>query len=148
MAGHTRSYVLDVSEFLFRLTTESLRLRSNTTMRFESVASLVAERLSGDLTFEHHDIETLREHLRAIPTKGPHRIHLTVSKPNADLLVASKKWLATRLASSVTVGDAYSVLLFDFIAEHHAQRILAKVFADGGTPSPGDPSSNETKTSG
>ena len=45
MAGDTRSYALDVSELLFRLASESLRLRSNETLRFETVASLVNARI-------------------------------------------------------------------------------------------------------
>jgi hypothetical protein len=127
MSGDTRSYTLEVSEYLFMLTTESLRRHSNATQRYQTLASLVNERAASGVPLEQYDTETLRQHLETIPTKGPIRIHLSISRSSADTLIDAKRKLAKQLGASLTVGDALSVLLLDFMAEHHAKRILGKI---------------------
>ncbi len=68
-----RGYTLDVSEYLFRLTTESLRIHSNQTRRYQSLGNLVNARATAGAAgaIEQHDVETLRNvvaaHGRSIP---------------------------------------------------------------------------------
>lgn len=44
MSADTRNYVLDISTDLFRLSTESLRLRSNETLVYATLESLIDSR--------------------------------------------------------------------------------------------------------
>jgi len=130
MSGNTRGYALDISEHLFRLTTESLRIHSNETRRYQTLASLVSERAGAGVTFDHHDEQTLRRHFEAVPTKGSIRIHLTLTKAGGDALIGAKRRLAKRFGTPLNIGDALSVLLLDFVAEHHARRVLEKIMPD------------------
>jgi hypothetical protein len=132
MSGDTRGYSLDVSEYLFRLTTESLRLLSNETKRYHSLTSMVNQLAGAGAAdaIAQHDVETLRQHLSKIPTKGPIRIHLHITKTSADNLIEAKKRLAKELGSTLTVGDAISMLLFDFVVDQSASRLLSKLGLD------------------
>lgn len=148
MSGDTRGYSLDVSEYLFRLTTESLRLLSNETKRYHSLTSLVNQ-LAGPGAADaiaQHDVETLRQHLSKIPTKGPIRIHLHITKTSADNLIEAKKRLAKELGSSLTVGDAISMLLFDFVVEQSAAKLLSKLGVDDASQACDVPSDGREKT--
>lgn len=148
MSGDTRGYSLDVSEYLFRLTTESLRLLSNETKRYHSLTSLVNQ-LAGPGAADaiaQHDVETLRQHLSKIPTKGPIRIHLHITKTSADNLIEAKKRLAKELGSSLTVGDAISMLLFDFVVERSAAKLLSKLGVDDASQACDVPSDGREKT--
>src|SRR3546814_20631020 len=61
-----RGYTLDVSEYLFRLTTESLRIHSNQTRRYQSLGNIVNARATAGAAgaIEQHDAETPRKHLQ------------------------------------------------------------------------------------
>lgn len=140
MCGDRRDYSLDVSEYLFRLTTEGLRLHSNETQRYQSLTSLV-EVLAGPRAaraIAQHDTETLREHLKKIPTEGPVRIHLQITKSSEDNLMMAKRKLAEELGADLTVGDAISMLLFNYVVEQNASKLLAKIGIEGsGLPTEG-----------
>lgn len=132
MTGDSRDYSLDVSEYLFRLTTESLRLLSNETKCFQSLTSLV-EKLAGPTAADalaQHDVETLRQHLSKIPTEGPIRIHLQIAKTSADNLVEAKRRLGEELGSDLSVADAISMLLFDYVVDKNASKLLAQMGID------------------
>lgn len=126
MAGDTRSYALDVSELLFRLASESLRLRSNETLRFETVASLVNARIPA-LPLTRLDAADVRAHFNVVESKGPIRIHLSIPRASADRLVEEKRRFANLLGMTLTMGDMLSILFFDFVAEHHSKRILGNI---------------------
>jgi len=129
MSGDSRDYSLDVSEYLFRLTTESLRLLSNETNSYQSLTSLV-EKLAGSSAAEalaQHDVETLREYLSKIPTEGPIRIHLQIAKTSADNLMEAKTRLGDELGADLTVADAISMLLFDYVVDKSASKLLAQM---------------------
>ena len=126
MSGDTRSYALSISDHLFRLTTESIRLHSNETNRYQTLGNLVNER-AAIATSEDHNCETIRQHLVTIPTKGDIKIHLSLSKTSAISLVEAKKRLGKKLGSHMTVGDAVSILLFDYIVELKATRVLERL---------------------
>lgn len=127
-----RGYALDVSEYLFRLTTESLRIHSNQTRRYQSLANLVNSRATAGAAgaIEQHDIETLRHHLEKVPTKGPIRIYLSISKTSAESLTEAKRRLEKHLGSALTVGDAISMLLFDYVVEQGAAKLMSKIGID------------------
>ena len=125
-----RGYTLDVSEYLFRLTTESLRIHSNQTRRYQSLGNLVNARAGAAGAIEQHDVETLRKHLEKVPTKGPIRIHLSITKTSAESLTEAKRRLEKHLGSALTVGDAISMLLFDYVVEQGTAKLLSKIGID------------------
>ncbi|MDR7103946.1 hypothetical protein [Croceicoccus sp. BE223] len=134
MSGDSRDYSLDVSEYLFRLTTESLRLLSNDTKTYQSITSLV-EKLAGPTAADalaQHDIETLRQHLSKIPTGGPIRIHLQIARTSADNLFEAKRRLGEALGTDLTVADAISMLLFDYVVDKSATKLLTQMGIEPG----------------
>src|SRR3546814_12166173 len=73
-AAEHEGFVLDVSGYLFRLTTECLRLFSNETNEHQTLVSLVAARLAEPGAAGRHEVRTMREHFAAIPTHGDVKI--------------------------------------------------------------------------
>lgn len=138
MSAEPEGYTLDISEHLFRLTTESLRLRSNQTLRYQTLASLVNERAAEALGIEGHDCATLRDHLVTIPTQGNIRIDLSISRTSARSLEEVKSRLEKYLCANLTLGDALSILLFDYIVEQKAGRLIEKLGFDDGRDSSRD----------
>lgn len=145
MSGDSRGYALNISEHLFHLTTESLRLHSNETKRYQTLASLVNARAAHSCKMEEHDPETIRDHLVTIPTKGDIRIYLSISRSSADSLVEAKKRLGDQLGSNLTVGDALSILLFDYVVERKATRVLERLGLDEPKGKCGEPNANESQ---
>lgn len=127
MSADSRGYTLDISEHLFRLTTESLRLRSNETKSYQTLESLLHARTTSIARIQGRDMSTLKEHLVAIPTEGDIRIELQISETSADCLDQVKELLSKEFEASLTVGDALSVLLFDYVVEQKAARVLEKL---------------------
>lgn len=130
MTGESRSYALDISEPLFNLTTESLRLHSNETRRFQSLTNLVNERISTSDPLQDHPPETIREHLSAVPTSGHIRINLNVAESSAGSLDEVKQRLAETLGSDVTLGDTLSILLFHYVVGQKAKHVLDRLALD------------------
>lgn len=85
---------LDISEHLFRLTTESLRLRSNETRSYQTLECLLEARNGSLARIRDRDMATLKEHLVAIPTQGDIRIELHISQTSADCLDEVKDHLS------------------------------------------------------
>lgn len=135
MSADSQGYTLDISEHLFRLTTESLRLRSNETKSYQTLESLVDARAADVSRIGDRDMTTLKEHLVSIPTKGDIRIELSISQTSAESLDQVTEMLSKQLDAKLTVGDALSVLLFDYVVEQKAARILEKLDLDKLTPS-------------
>lgn len=144
MGGDTRGYALDVSEHFFRLTTESLRLHSNETRRLQTLASLVNARAAQSKMTEMLDAATIRDHLVAIPTRGDIRINLRITRSSADTLAKAKERLTTMLGTSLTMGDALSVLLFDYVAEQKTSVVLQRLDLDETKEKRGKPSANDS----
>lgn len=145
MSGDQRRYALDISENFFRLTTESLRLHSNETRRYQTLASLINARATAAPKLEEHNPETIRSHLDTIPTKGEIRIYLNISKTSATNLGDAKKHLASVLGSSMTLGDALSILLFDYIVEQKASRVLQRLGFDELSENCDKPNENDSQ---
>ncbi|MBP2278482.1 hypothetical protein OVY29_23580 [Sphingopyxis sp. SE2] len=124
MSADTRNYVLDISTDLFRLSTESLRLRSNETLVYATLESLIDSRAASSTYSDELKPETLRKHLRVVPTSGDIRINLNIRKTSAESLDEARARLGQRLGSNMTLADAISVLLFDYVAEKRAAQVL------------------------
>jgi len=118
---------LDISEHLFRLTTESLRLRSNETRSYQTLECLLEARNGSLARIRDRDMCTLKEHLGAIPTQGDIRIELRISQTSAECLDEVKDLLSKELEADLTVGDALSVLLFDYMSELKAAWVLERL---------------------
>lgn len=142
MSADTRNYVLDISTDLFQLSTESLRLRSNETLKYETLESLIDCRAGSNSFKTEHQPETLRKHLCAVPTAGQVRIHLNILTTSAASLDDACASLSQRLGSAVTVGDALSVMLFDYVAEKKAAQLLNRIGLNEIVHSGGNPSAS------
>lgn len=127
MGADSRGCKLNISEHLFRLTTESLRLRSNETRSYQTLEGLLDARTGSISRISDRDMATLKEHLVAIPTQGDIRIELQISQTSADCLDQVKELLCKEFDADLTVGDALSVLLFDYVVEQKAARVLEKL---------------------
>lgn len=127
MPGTSRSYALSISEELFKLSTESVRLHSNDTLRYQTLAQLLMKRLGQDAAADGHDPALLRDYLDKLPTRGSVRIHLNISRTSADSLVDIKKRLSREIGNRLTVGDAVAILLYDYLVERSATRVLSKL---------------------
>jgi hypothetical protein len=127
MTGDSRSIALDISEHLFRLTTESLRLHSNEIGRYGTLATLLNERITATCPLDDHALETIRDHLSAVPTQGKIRIKLNITKSSADDLAEVKERFARSLGSKLTVGDTLSILLFHYVACQKAASVMRRL---------------------
>lgn len=127
MTGDQCILALDISEHLFKLTTESLRLRSNETRCYQTLESLLADRIGLPCILEDHAAETIREHLSAIPTKGDIRIDLTITRSSADSLDAVKRILSDGLGSEISLGDTLSIMLFHYVVGQKAAGVLRRI---------------------
>jgi hypothetical protein len=127
----TRQITLDISADLFHLLTESLRLHSNETRQIETLERLVDSRATTNGYRDEHRPDTLRKHLRAMPSRGDIRICINIQKTSADSLDEARECLGQRLGSDLTFADALSVLLFDYLAERKASQFLEKVGLSG-----------------
>ncbi|CCW18978.1 hypothetical protein EBBID32_33360 [Sphingobium indicum BiD32] len=137
MPGSSRSYALDISAELFKLTTESIRLHSNETLRYQTLAQLLTQRISNPAVADNLNPAELREYLDVLPTRGSIRIHLNISRTSAQSLVEIKKRLSREIGNTLTVSDAVALLIYDYLVEHSATRVLPKLgLADPGSAVP------------
>lgn len=127
MPGKSRSYALNISAELFKLSTESVRLHSNETLRYQTLAKLLAGRINKDTPLNTEDPGVWKEFLDAMPTRGDVRIHLNISVTNADSLVEIRDQLSQEIGNRLTLGDAISILLYDYLIENRATRVLSRL---------------------
>lgn len=127
MEEECRKYALDVSQHFFALAAEGLRLHSIETRRFQSLSNLVNARALPDRRIGDHRPEIIRSHLSQIPTKGDIHITLKITKTSADTLAEAKARLGRQVGASMTVGDALSLLLLDYIVEKQVRAVEADV---------------------
>src|SRR3546814_1674106 len=112
-AADSRDITLNITETLFRLNTEGIRLHSNETMHHQTLPNLIDHRSSRTEKIGSHDTRTLKEHLTSIPSDGTIRIRLNISRTSATSLDEVKDLLSRQLDSKLTVADALSFLLLD-----------------------------------
>src|SRR3546814_696088 len=89
---------------------------------------------SSDLKIGSHDTRTLKEHLTSIPSDGTIRIRLNISRTSATSLDEVKDLLSRQLDSKLTVADALSFLLFDYVVEQKAAQVMGKLDLSGPDP--------------
>jgi hypothetical protein len=116
--------LLRVSEELFRLTTESLRLHSNATLAHQTLAALIEYRAFDESHLDDHEVTTLGEHLDLVPGPGEISLDLKLASRSVDYLEALQKAFSHKLATALALEDALSLLLFDYVVEHKASKIL------------------------
>lgn len=125
MAAFRTVRKIAVSEALFRLMTEGVRLHSNEIMALSSLAELVeARRRTFLLSLCRHELATLREHFAAVPSQGKIAVESRVSGAGADCLAKAATWLTVELGFEASVADAVSALLLDYAVERAAARML------------------------
>ncbi|WP_239000636.1 hypothetical protein [Novosphingobium pentaromativorans] len=95
-------------------------------------------RVPGIEKIDDEDAKNIRQHLVALPTDGSIRINLLITETSAENLVRVRNLLETRLATNISVGDALSALLFDYVVQQKAASVIAKLELDGS----GQPRSN------
>jgi len=128
MAGQERAYGFQVSEYFFKLTSESIRLFSNSVLRHCSLSEVVNGRATrapelGD-SYEVDDLET---HLRLIPDSGDIELSITILETSADSIDAAIPALEQALGKKVRFIDAVSLMFFDLIVERNATEVLTKL---------------------
>ncbi|WP_255211345.1 hypothetical protein [Sphingopyxis granuli] len=133
-AADSRDITLNISEPLFRLTTEGIRLHSNETLHHQTLSNLIDHRSSRTEKIGSHDTRTLKEHLTSIPSDGTIRIRLNISRTSATSLDEVKDLLSRQLDSKLTVADALSFLLFDYVVEQKAAQVMDKLDLSGPDP--------------
>lgn len=124
--GHT----FGISEHLFRLTTESLRLYSNETYTHQTLENLIDARSKDVAGRGDHDRATLNEHLTVVPTTGPISITVDASSSSIQYLDDVRCFYGEKLGVNLTLGDALSLTLFDYVVEQKADRILKVLEVD------------------
>lgn len=120
-----------ISEHLFRLTTESLRLYSNETCQHQTLEHLLVARRRRAARYGDHDTATLKEHLSVVPTSGIVSITLNPPPSIMQYLNEVRRLYGKRLGVGLTLGDALSLILFDYIVEQKANQLLTAIDVDG-----------------
>lgn len=115
---------LRVSEDLFRLTTESLRLHSHATFAHQSLATLIELRAYEGSRIHDHDVTTLCEHLDIVPGPGEIYLDLGLAAHSLDDLEAMQAAFSQELGTALALEDALSLLLFDYVVEQKTSKIL------------------------
>lgn len=128
MTAVVRSYKLDVSEYYFRLTTESVRLSSNKKLSHCTISDVVNDRAARakDLAacYEAADI---MEHFRIIPSDGGISFEVTILETSASSIDESLPSLTEAIGRSVQFKDALSLMLHDLLVEANATHVLNKL---------------------
>lgn len=115
---------LRISEDLFRLTTESLRLHSNATFAHQTLATLIEFRAVERSHLHDHEVATLGEHLDIVPGPGKISLDLHLAVRSLEYLKAVQSSFSRKLGSALALEDALSLLLFDYVVEQKASKIL------------------------
>lgn len=105
--------------------TEAVRLQSNDTAAFATLAQLIeARRKTVLLSLRRHELAALRGHFETVPSDGSIPVECELSRAGADCLDKARQWLGGELRRDVTSTDAVSALLFDYVVEQSASRLL------------------------
>lgn len=125
-AGQT-ILTLDVSEQLFRLTTEALYLRSNATKSYQTLEDILGDATDVAAIADDLSLETLRDYRSTIPSHGDVRISLSLSKPCVAGLEEVRRLLCGLLDEELAVNDAVSIVMFHYVVGQKAARILYRI---------------------
>ena len=109
---------------MFRLTTESLRLHSNATFAYQTLATLIEFRAFEKSHLHDHEVATLGEHLDIVPGPGKISLYLDLAVRSLDYLEAVQSSFSRKLDIALALEDALSLLLFDYVVEQKTSKIL------------------------
>lgn len=138
MTADARDLALKISESLFRLTTECIRLLSNEARAHESLSSLTLHVVGTDCDMAAHDTDILRQHLNLVPACGDIAVLLALPQTDIDRLGAVRTSLEKRVGCRLTSEEALSLLLFDYVVEQKAARVLETLgLCRSDSPDPG-----------
>ena len=128
MTAAERCFYLDVSEYYFRLTTESIRLHSNRALSHSTFSTVVNDRAENvtDLP-ERYESDDMKEHLRIIPSEGDTGLKFCILETSASCIDDAIPELEKALGTSVRFADALSLVLYDFVVEANATEVLTKL---------------------
>lgn len=119
--------LLHVSEYLFRLTTECIRLYSNETLAYQSLGVLVSARLAVFGSVESLCPDEMREHFTTLPTYGDVPLPLDIPDSDRQALADLREELVRQMGAGLTLADALSALLFEYVVEAKAAHILGRL---------------------
>lgn len=119
---------LDVSDYYFRLTTESIRLHSNRRHHHSTFEDVVNDRAecATDLP-KRYEADDMKEHLRIIPSDGDKELRFSILETSAACIDEVIPELERVLGQSVKFADALSLMLYDLIVESNATEVLSKL---------------------
>lgn len=128
MATAVRAYRFEVSDYFFRLTTEAVRLFSNSIREHSCLSDVVDQRASRvSCIAESYEAEDLQGHLRVIPADGDIALTLELPETSADIIEMGLPELERALGFSVQFAEVISLLLFDLIVERNATELITKL---------------------
>ena len=128
MTAAVRAYRMAVSDYYFRLTTESIRLFSNSVQKHSTFDEVVDHRAERALSLaDHYEAEDLQGHVRVIPTDGDVEITLNISETSAEQIDSAVPALGTALGHPAHFAEVVSLILFDLIIERNATEIITKL---------------------
>jgi hypothetical protein len=120
-------YALEVSPPLFQLATDSLRRHSNARSSLCSFDDLIEACISRWSKMDAIDVAAVRDHLRTMPTDGELTLRLAIKSGECCPLSRVRDALQTALNCQLSLAETVSALLFLFVVEREAQRVLEKV---------------------
>lgn len=117
-----------VSQYLFRLATESVRLYSNKAEAISTLDDTVNGVASRALTIvPEYGPAAVQEHFRIIPTEGRTTVNITILASNAATYVMAAEMLASVMSRRMEVLDAVSLALYDLVAEQEIAQLANKL---------------------
>ena len=119
---------MDVSEYYFRLTTECIRLHSNSSLKHSTLADMINDRanLANSVTSRCAPQHIIK-HLEMIPSKGEIPLAVEILASSSDKINRSSKSIEEAIGSSIEFADALSVIMFDFMVEANRTEVLLKI---------------------
>lgn len=131
MTAGKSAFDLNISDAFFRLVTESIRLMSNKRRKIVSINDVVDDRSNNalDITTVYKP-DSLREHLRIIPTDGDVGLTLEILDSSSKAIDGSIPDLEKAVGGSLSFAAAVSLVLFDFIVEENTTEVINKLGLD------------------
>ena len=128
MEATVRAYRFEVSDYFFRLTTEAVRLFSNSICKHSRLGEVVDHRACrvGTLV-DSYEVDDLQEHLTLIPVNGDIELTLEFLQTSAGTIESAIPELERALGCSVQFSEAVSLMLFDLVVERNATHLVTKL---------------------
>lgn len=125
-ASHECSWSVSIG--YFRLITESIRLYSNATMQFATLADILDGRAANAKEIhKEYEADSLRKHLEIIDTDGLIPINVTILESSYDLIEGARPTLGQVIGDPVSFATAVSLMLFDLLVEENRSELVTKL---------------------